>query len=991
VLEDASGDCVRPIHTSVAGRARLAVHGLYRSPWLGTLLERGLSVLPGVRAASANILTGNVLVLFELTLPLNDIVERMVALLRGEILLFEQDPDAANVAWHTKSATETAGAFGSSMADGLSTPAAQERLAQIGANVLLPPSVRASFDILIDQFQNLPFGLLAVAAAISFVSGGALEATAILAVVALNGAIGYGVESRSEQTIRSLGQEGQRTAQVVRDGVPAELALEALVPGDLLILRRGTVVPADARIVTAHDLTLSEAMLTGESQPVTKSAVWLPDRGAPLGDRVNMVYRGTIVTGGGGAAIAVATGQRTEMGRIQRLVAAATTPETSTQRQLGEIGRYLVWFSLSVCGAVFGIGVLRGFALQQMFRSSVFLAVAAIPEGLPAVAATTLALGVEEMRRHDVVVRRLDAIETLAAVRVICFDKTGTLTLNRMTVAAVACGAGERPPRQDENLTWLLRIGVLCSETEVDSRADASLALDGSATENALVQEAIDAGLDVNALRREYPRLSIRHRTEKYRYMITTHSGARDGGRLVAVKGSPAEVLERCAWWLQDGERRELTAETRAAIERANAGMAEEALRVLGFAFRQGDWPETEAEDAAVDLTWVGLAGLADPVRPAIQELMGTLHRAGIHTLVMTGDAVLTARAVARRLGLSGDGDIGVLDAGALDRMTPDELAEAAQRAHILARVSPAQKLQTIQALQRASVVVAMIGDGINDSPALKAADVGIAMGREGADAAREMADVVLQTDDLMALVHAIERGRATYANVRRSIRYLLGTNLSEVAVVLAGTAAGFEPLSVAQLLWINLVSDVLPALGLALEPPAPGLMQAPPRPAHDPILRGQDFRDLAVEGGVIATGALVACGWGALRYGASAQTRSMTFASLVTAQLLHALTCRPRGQAGDGKPPPNWALTGILGVSFAVQLAALLAPGIRDVLGVGPMAPLDAAITLSAGTLPYMVNRMLNAGRNQRIRSDERQDDHSHETLYEPVSHGIR
>jgi Ca2+-transporting ATPase len=611
-----------------------------------------------------------------------------------------------------------------------------------------------------------------------------------------------------------------------------------------------------------------------------------------------------------------------------------------------------------------------------MFKSAVSLAVAAIPEGLPAMAGTTLALGVEKMRSEGILIRRLDVIETLASVSVICFDKTGTLTLNRMSVAAIACGVAMRPDylhgnadalaaraSSDESLAWLLRIGVLCSETDLRYEADGRLVLDGSSTENALVQLALDAKIDAAALRRDYPRRAIRHRTEAYRYMVTIHDDA-EGRSLIAVKGSPAEVLDRCAWWLEDGQQRPLTPEIRAAIEQVNTSMADEALRVLGFAFRQTEMAEPYEENGTIELTWAGLAGLADPVRPGIQELMGTLHSAGIHTLMMTGDQVPTARAVARQLGLSGNGPLDILDTAEFDHLPPDQLSAAVRRAHVLARVSPAQKLLAVRALQRGGAVVAMVGDGINDSPALKASDVGVAMGREGTEAAREVANVVLQSDDLMSLVHAIERGRATSTNIRRSIRYLLGTNLSEIAVMLAGTAAGFnEPLSVAQLLWINLVSDILPGIGLALEPSTPDLMCDPPRPADDPILPARDLGVVAREGGEIAAGALAACLWGSLRYGVSAQTRTMTFSSLVIAQLLHTLTCRDslRDRSGGGPRshlPPNPALSTILTLSFSAQLLASLAPGIRRLLGIVPISPLDAAVVLGTGSLPYLLNQ---------------------------------
>ena len=799
---------------------------------------------------------------------------------------------------------------------GLSSRTAGERLAREGANVLEQPPQRSRLEVLLEQFRSLPVGLLAGAAVLSVATGGLLEAAAILAVVGLNGAIGYGVERRSERTISGLGTAADQTAWVVRDGTPAEVGLDAVVPGDLLTLRRGTLVPADARIVSARDLTVSEAMLTGESLPVTKTAETLPPGAVPLGDRTNMVYRGTVVTGGSGTAIAVATGARTEVGRIQRLLGETATPETPMQRQLDTMGRQLVWFSLGVCGLVFGIGVLRGFAALQMVRSAILLAVSAVPEGLPVIATTTLAFGVEKMRRRDVLVRRLDAVETLASVRVVCFDKTGTLTVNRMSVAAVALGRCERimrldvlgaplaagdqapAPPMEEELARLLRIGILCSETQIEAGPDGRPALSGTAHRERARAAGARPGNGCGSAAAGMPEAD--HPLQDRGLPLHGHhpSAGRNGGdagRGQGQSGGGARALRLAA-----GGR------PAASLDpgRPHGGRAGEcgdgrgSVRVLGFACKQIGEAEADEEAAAVTgLTWLGLAGMADPVRPGSAELMRTLHGAGIHTLIMTGDQVPTARAVARQLGLNGRRRIEVLDAAEVDAMPSERLAQAAQRVHVLARVSPAQKLAVVRALQGAGVVVGMIGDGINDSPALKAADVGIAMGREGTDAAREVADVVLQTDDLAALSLAVAHGRTTRANVRRSVRYLLGSNFSELAVVLAATAAGFgEPLSGPQLLWINLVTDVLPGLGLALEPPAPDAMLRPPDAAEEADLGGRDWAGSAREGGVIAAGGLLACGWGVLRHGASAQARTMTFGGLVTAQLLHALACRPDG-----------------------------------------------------------------------------------------------
>lgn len=984
-LSAATADIVWPVHAAVPGRARLHLPGLRRAPTLKSLLERGLPALAGVQSASASTETGNLLVQFDPALPLGGILERTAALVRGEVV---PPPEATTGSaagaprWYARSAAAVAEAFGSCPDAGLPAPVAQARLAEAGANAFPPPAARSPLGILLDQFNTLPVGLLAAASVISLCTGGAIEAVAILSVVALNGVLGFTVESRSERTISHLGLTGEQTARVIRGGATQDIPLEQVVPGDLILLRRGVVVPADARVVAAHDLSISEALLTGESLPVEKDPAPLPDLGIPLGDRSSMVFRGTAVTGGSGRAIVTATGPHTAVGRIQRLVGSAIRPDTPMERQLDELGRQLFWLSLGVCGAVLGIGALRGFALFQMFRSGVSLAVAAIPEGLPTVATTTLALGIEDMRKRDVLVRRLDAVETLASVRMVCFDKTGTLTLNRMAVAALDCGGRSLQVREDGVIldedgramdastdplvSRLLEIGALCSETQIEPGEDGEPALNGSATENALVRLALDSGLDVAELRRERPRLSIRLRSESYRFMVTTHRQEGTEQVLVAVKGSPEEVLELCTAEATPDGPRPLTPERRAAIKRANAGMAKAALRVLGFACREADGSGTPSWR---ELTWIGLAGMADPVRPGAAALMRVLHDAGIHTIMMTGDQASTARAVAKQLGLAGTGRVDMVDAAELDGTPPERLAERARRAHVFARISPAEKLRIIRALQEAGIVVAMIGDGINDSPALRAADVGIAMGRDGAQAAREVADVVLRTDELERLAVAVERGRATHANVRKAIRYLLATNLSEILVVLGATAAGMaEALNPMQLLWINLISDILPGLGLAFEAPEPELMHQPPRPADAAVVGREDLPVLATEGTVMAAGALAACGWGVLRHGISPQARSMAFGSLVTAQLLHALTCRSRRHgpfiSGAGSLPPNRMLAGALGFSFLLQGVALLVPGLRGVLGVVPLGPVDLAVTAAAGTLPYFANEALKGAR---------------------------
>ncbi len=597
---------------------RWHIPGLRRDRRLKALLEARLPELPGVHAVRASTETGNILTLFDPAVPVERLRERIAGLVRGDVYAPDAD-EAAGSGWHARPAGEAVATLQSCDERGLAADTARERLAEYGANALPPPETRSGLAILFGQFRTLPGGLLVAAGAFSLLTGAMIEAGAILAVVTANAVLGTVVESRSERTIRSLGRAGHEPAHVVRDGVPQAIPPEQLVPGDLIELRLGTIVPADARVVSARDLRVSEAMLTGESLPVAKNPE--PVRlAAPLAERTSMVFKGTAVTGGGGTAIVVATGTRTEMGRMR------------------------------------------------------------------------------------------------------------------------------------------------------------------------------------------------------------------------------------------DGARRPLTAERHAAILRANDAMAADALRVLGFAFGSvpdGMEPEGSGDAGAASvpvagLTWIGLAGLADPVRPGMAALMQALHGAGLRTVMMTGDQVPTARAVAKQLGLAeAGGPIEVFDAADLGRLSRDELVAAARRARVFARVSPAEKLHIIRALQAAGERVAMTGDGINDSPALKAADVGLAMGgTASSEAAREVADVVLQTDDLAALAVAVERGRTTYVNVRKSIRYLLATNLSEIIVVLGATAAGFgEPLTAMQLLWINLVSDVLPGLGLAYEPVEPGLMQRPPFAPEGEIVGGAELR----------------------------------------------------------------------------------------------------------------------------------------------------
>ncbi len=835
--------------SAVPGRVRLRVPALHRAVPLKQAIERELGAKGGITRVSANALTASVLIVHAPTqdlaliqIALAGVIRRMAParhaiprtpaaapaaaedlnVRRVRKLLAHAEPQASR-AWHRMDAEAVLATIGSQH-HGLRSEEATARLTRYGANILPEAEPRSALAMFLGQFASLPVALLGASAVISLATGGLADALVILGVVLINATIGYVTEQQAEHVIKSLTGPSHPLATVVRDGTLLTLPAERIVPGDVLALAPGSYVPADARLIEARRLSVDESALTGESLPVVKETVTLDRNHVALADRVNMVHRGTQVTGGQGLAVVVATGAATEIGQIQRLVGEAAAPDTPMERQLSKLGNQMAWIAAGVCIGVFAVGLLRGYGAVQMLKSAISLAVAAVPEGLPTVATTTLALGLKRLQRQKVLIRHLDAVETLGSVQVICLDKTGTLTLNRMAVVAavtarerltvangrfLAADGTARDPYAHEELLWLLHAAVLCNETELTAEGGA-FTLHGSPTENALIELALAAGVEVPALRARHPRLAIEYRAENRLYMSTVHAAGAQ--RLRAVKGSPPEVLALCTHVLRAGRLELLTEELRQQLLDENAHMAAEALRVLAFAYALAD----NARAAEGGLVFLGFAGMADPVRAGVADLIGEFHRAGIETVMITGDQSPTAFAIGRALRLSGNDHLDVLESTHLDAVDPQVLAALAQRTHVFARVSPAHKLKIVEALQRAGKVVAMTGDGINDGPALKAADIGIAMGHTGTDVARTVADVVLEDDNLETLVVAVSQGRTIYNNIRKSVRFLLATNLSEIAVMFGAIGLGpGQPLAPMQLLWINLVTDIFPALGL--------------------------------------------------------------------------------------------------------------------------------------------------------------------------------
>ncbi|MDR3555756.1 MAG: HAD-IC family P-type ATPase [Syntrophobacteraceae bacterium] len=1004
---------VRPVHTALNGRARFKVEGLCGSRPLQEHLEAGLSRHEAIIGVSSSTTTGNVLVTYNSGNDFRSIATIIESLMgeynglrpagngihAGERRCASDKPSTAvalksagvidkaksalfgaaqrrnqpEEPWHTLHAGAALEALECSPGCGLCGAEALARLDQYGPNALPQSAAKSGWSIFADQFKSLPVALLGVAAGISVLTGGLADAVVILGVVAINGVIGFKTESEAEKTINSLKDLVKPTADVMRDGSVKTVAADMVVPGDILVLRPGTYVSADARLIEANHLSIDESVLTGESMPAAKAIAPLSRLDIPLADRLNMVYMGTMVTGGQGFAVAVATGSFTEVGKLQALVGEAESPETPMEIQLNKLGDQLVLISGLACGLVFGIGLLRGYGFVMMLNTSISLAVAAVPEGLPTVATTTLAIGLRNMKKHSVLIRHLNAVETLGCIQTICFDKTGTITQNRMSVVRLFSGmkavnvsngrflSGDSTivPLDSPDITKLVETSVLCNETEIDGEPG-QYVLHGSPTEIALVNLALQSSIDAHRLKNDHPLLKVNYRSESRLFMGTLHEFEQEGRPrlLIALKGSPVEVLAMCDSHLLDGEELVLSEDDRSMIEIENERMAADALRVLGVAYAFVDRVEEFGKSSG--FVWLGLVGMADPVRPGVSAMIRDFHRAGIDTVMITGDQSLTAYAIGKELDLACGKQIEILDSTEITRMDSEALKAISDRVHVFARVSPAFKLEIVRALQSKGGVIAMTGDGINDGPALKAANIGIAMGQGGTDLAREVADVVLEEDNLETVIVAVRDGRTIYNNIRKALRFLLATNFSEIMVMFVTVAAGLPaPLGAMQLLWINLISDIFPGLALAMEAPEPDVLDRPPRPQDEPIVKASDFKRLTFEAGTLTAGAMAAYAYGISRYGLGPQAGTLTFQSLTMGQLLHSISCRSENHSiFTGEPlPPNRYLQMALGGSFALQMLTIFVPGLRNLLGLAPIGLLDGAVIAGTAALPLLIN----------------------------------
>lgn len=867
---------------------------------------------------------------------------------------------------HALEATAVTKSFEVDPTAGLSSVEVVQRRTRFGDNALETAHSRAAWRILLDQFKSLVVGLLAAAAVVAWLSGDVTEAVAILVVLGLNALIGFVTEWQAGRALNALRQSSHATTRVRRDQREAMIDSAELVPGDVVILNAGDRVPADLRLLEAASLRAEESALTGESVPVEK-AVTAVAADAVLAERHSMLYLGTMIASGRALSMVTAIGAQTEMGKIGHLVASVPDEPTPLERRLDEMGRHLVMLVLAIAAIVMVTGWLRGEPLWVMIEVGISLAVAAVPEGLPTVTTLILALGVLRMAGKRAIVRRLSAVETLGSTTVICSDKTGTLTENRMTVREYQLANGSAIKIEDklsandnELLNRTVRAGVLCNEAAFNPDAVEKERATGDPTEIALLVAAHELKVDVVGMRSDYPKLAERPFDAESKRMTTIHRIS-DGTRLALLKGAPGVVFDACADYVEsENQLKPLDSEARARFLTTNEQMANHALRVLALAEKRiaQDSPDDAAEaESTSGYTLLGLVGMIDPPRAEVAEAIQQAHAAGIRTVMLTGDQPNTARAIALELKLSEDAEPLVLHARELADANHEQLAEMVRTVTVFARVSPEDKLNIVEALQKAGEIVAVTGDGVNDSPALKRADIGIAMGERGAESAKEAADVVLADDNFATIVGAVAGGRAIYANITKFVNFMFSSNLGEVVVIFMAIAVGWPlPLLPLQILWVNLVTDVFPALALAVEPPAEDVMKQHPRSSHEALLSRSFLILIGWQGAMLGALGLAAYLWALNSYGSGPHARTIAMLALVGVQLGHLFNCRSRTRSALAGLFTNGFIWGAAAIVIVLQLLAVWWPPLSRVLQTVAPNPMDWGIIGLTMLVPVVI-----------------------------------
>ncbi|WP_132222988.1 calcium-translocating P-type ATPase, SERCA-type [Laceyella sacchari] len=889
------------------------------------------------------------------------------------------------------------------LASGLSDKEAKERLKQVGPNQLAEGEKASWLSLFIEQFKDFMVLVLLIATLISGLLGEYTDAIAIIAIVLLNAVLGFIQEMRAEKSLSALKKLSAPTAKVLREGEWKRVDASQLVPGDVIMLESGDRIPADVRFAQTEGLYVEESALTGESVPVTKQSSSLPRAEVALGDRKNMGYMGTMVVRGNGLGIVVHTGMATEMGRIAHLLENTETMDTPLKRRLEQLGKVLIVVALLLTALVVFTGILHGHDAYKMFLAGVSLAVAAIPEGLPAIVTIALALGVQRMIKRRAIVRKLPSVETLGCATVICSDKTGTLTQNKMSVTHLwadgkriqVSGSGYVPEgefqadgatvkvEKEPALRRLLEVAALCNNAQLIQKTEKNGLLkkseawvvNGDPTEGALLVAAAKAGLDKEHLAGEWERIKELP-FDSERKMMSVILENKSKGRVVFSKGAPDVLLTKCTHLLEQGRKVPLTEAKREQILRHNEELASMALRNLGFAYRELDSRHTTLKEEQYEqqLVFVGLAGMIDPPRAEVKEAINVCRKAGIKTVMITGDHQTTAVAIARELGIKRPQGL-TLTGQDLYNMSDDEFQKKVNDVDVYARVSPEHKLRIVKALQQAGQVVAMTGDGVNDAPAIKSADIGIAMGITGTDVSKEASSLILADDNFSTIVAAVEEGRNIYENIRKFISYLLASNVGEILIMFLAMLAGLPlPLVPIQILWVNLVTDGLPAMALGIDPAEEDTMVRSPRNSRESVFaRGVGWK-IVTRGLLIGACSLMAF-WVTYLETPDDLVRAQTvaFATLVFAQLIYVFDCRSQGTIFQRTPLDNLPLVLAVLSSAVLLLAVIYYPPLQPVFHTVSLGVREWILVIVTSTLPVILAGILDllrpmARRTQRM-----------------------
>ena len=834
---------------------------------------------------------------------------------------------------------------------GLTEDEASKRLEKYGANNLKEKKKESLFIKFIKQFNDFMIIVLIIAAIISAIvaktngSGDYIDSIIIIAIVIFNAIMGLIQEEKAEKSLEALKKMSAPNAKVRRNGKIQEIEASQVVPGDVVILEAGNYVPADCRLIDSYNLQIEESSLTGETLPTSKQADVILNANTAIGDLKNMAFATTIVVNGHAEAVVVETGMNTKVGQIAGMIIENESPETPLQKKLGEVGKTLAITCMIICGLIFLIGIWKQIPITEMFMTSVGLAVAAIPEGLPAIVTIMLSIGVTKMAKKNSIIRKLPAVETLGCSSVICSDKTGTLTQNKMTVTQIRNAVGIV---KNDDRRFILELGTMCTDT-IESQE-----VIGEATEVAITNAAVEMNLRKRDLYDQMQRINEISFDSKRKMMTTIH---KIGSKYrIITKGAPDVLIKRCSQYYQSG-RIEPIFSKRDALQEQNQMMAEDALRVIAIAYKDVEKlpREINSETIENELTFVGLIGMIDPPREGVKEAVKTCRKAGIKTVMITGDHLQTAKAIAKELGILRKGDLAI-NGETLEKMSQQELERDIMRYSVFARVSPEHKVRIVKAFQSTGAVVAMTGDGVNDAPALKNADIGIAMGKGGTDVAKNASDMVLTDDNFVTIVEAVKQGRNIYDNIKKAVHFLLATNIGEIVAIFVGLLLGIKsPLLAIQLLWVNLVTDSLPAIALGLEKAENNIMNRLPRNPRKSLFADGLWGKITTEGVMIGMLTLVAFSIGNNLYSIEVG-RTMAFLSLGILELVHSFNIKGEESIFKTGLFENRYLVGAFVLGTLLQVVVVVISPLAQIFDVVPLNSVQWLMTVIISILPVVI-----------------------------------